>query len=286
MAREGRFRRPRDLENWEESVRSVPAVRWSGKARAARDLVVREEPLEIRLGGLPLAVTMRTPGADEELVTGWLLTERIVGAPSEIASVGPCSAGGGEGSENTIRVTLAPGAKVDFERLRRNLYASSSCGICGKATIENALRSASPLQNDTSRFAATFFPPLVPRLAAAQDLFGLTGGLHAAGLFAPDGRLLAVREDVGRHNALDKAIGWAIREGRFPLPGHVLVVSGRISYEIVQKALVARIPVVAAVSAPSSLAVELAARARMTLIGFLRGPRFNVYGDKRRVVPL
>ncbi len=263
----------------------VARVRYAGEhAVKAEDSVALEEPLEIQLGGAPLAVLMRTPGHDPDLALGFLVTERVVASPAQVASVRHCRAvSDPDASENVIRVVLAPGVAVDLDALRRNLYASSSCGICGKATIANALASAPPLV-DASRFESEFFPPLPQRLQAAQPAFAATGGLHAAGLFAPDGALLVVREDVGRHNAVDKVIGWALREGRLPLAGHVLLVSGRISYELVQKALVARIPVLAAVSAPSSLAVEFAEQARLTLIGFLRGSSFNVYGESSRVV--
>jgi FdhD protein len=247
------------------------------------DTVAVEEPLEIQLGGAPLAVVMRTPGHDDELALGFLVTERVVAKPEQVLSVRHCRAVSDvEASENILRVLLAPGVEVDLDALRRNLYASSSCGICGKATIANALVSAPPLA-DASRFDAAFFTALPQRLEAVQPAFAATGGLHAAGLFAPDGELLVVREDVGRHNAVDKVIGWALRAGRLPLAGHVLLVSGRISYELVQKALVARIPVLAAVSAPTSLAVALAEDARVTLVGFLRGRSFNVYGERSRV---
>jgi FdhD protein len=254
-----------------------------GLGEEAEDSVALEEPLEIQLGGAPLAVLMRTPGHDPDLALGFLVTERVVDSPAQVVSVRHSRAvSDPDASENVIRVLLAPGVRVDLDALRRNLSASSSCGICGKATIANALASAPPL-DDESRFASAFLPPLPERLQAAQPTFARTGGLHAAGLFAPDGSLLVAREDVGRHNAVDKVIGWALREGRLPLAGHVLLVSGRISYELVQKALVARIPVLAAVSAPSSLAVELAQSARMTLVGFLRGSSFNVYGERSRV---
>jgi FdhD protein len=268
-----------------EDLARVSRVRFTdGQAEAHSDAVAREEPLEIQLGGAPLAVLMRTPGHDDELALGFLVTERVVASPAQVASVRHSRTVTDEdASENVIRVLLAPGVSVDLDALRRNLYASSSCGICGKATIANALVSAPPL-DDGSRFASAFFPPLPQRLRAAQPTFARTGGLHAAGLFAPDGSLLVAREDVGRHNAVDKVIGWALREGRLPLAGHLLLVSGRISYELVQKALVARIPVLAAVSAPTSLAVDLAQRARMTLVGFLRGRSFNVYGERSRVL--
>jgi FdhD protein len=193
------------------------------------------------------------------------------------------TAGGRRVRGNTVRVTLRQGVAVDLEALRRNLYASSSCGVCGKATLANAMAAAPPLDDDL-RLPAAFFHDLPERLRKAQAAFERTGGLHAAGLFARDGELVVVREDVGRHNAVDKVVGFAARGGRLPLAGHVLLVSGRISFEIVQKALAARVPVVAAVSAPSSLAIELATAANMTLVAFLRGRGFNAYGRCERVV--
>lgn len=268
-----------------DATSRVPLLRFAEeRGEASRDQVAREEPLEIRLGGVPLAVVMRTPGDDAELATGFLVSERVVEKPGDVESVRHCRvAHHADAADNVVQVVLAPGVQVDLDRLRRNLFASSSCGICGKATIENALATAPPLV-DPARFAPDFFYALPGRLAAEQPAFERTGGLHAAGLFAPDGALLVAREDVGRHNAVDKVLGWALRAGRFPLSGHVLLVSGRLSYEIVQKALVARIPVLAAVSAPSSLAVELAARGGITLVGFLRGRGLNVYGQRERVI--
>ncbi len=262
----------------------VARVRFSGaRGETQDDAVAIEEPLEIQLGGISLAVVMRTPGHDEELALGFLVTERVVASAAQVLSARHCRAvADPDASENVLRVVLAAGVKVDLDALRRNLYASSSCGICGKATIANALVSAPPLV-DASRFEAAFFTALPQRLEAVQPTFAATGGLHAAALFAPDGALLVVREDVGRHNAVDKVIGWALRAERLPLAGHVLLVSGRISYELVQKALVARIPVLAAVSAPSSLAVKFAENARLTLVGFLRGRSFNVYGERSRI---
>jgi FdhD protein len=267
-----------------DATSGTSLLRFQGARSQARDdVVAREEPLEIRLGGVPLAVVMRTPGHDAELASGFLVTERVVEKLGDVESVRHCRVARDPGAEdNVIQVVLSPGVQVDLERLRRNLFASSSCGICGKATIENALASAPPLE-DPVRFPPEFFYALPGRLAERQSVFERTGGLHAAGLFAPDGALLAVREDVGRHNAVDKVLGWALGQGRLPLAGHVLMVSGRLSYEIVQKALVARIPVLAAVSAPSSLAVELAARSGITLVGFLRGRGLNVYGRRERV---
>jgi len=252
--------------------------------RADRDVVAREEPLEIQLSGVPLAVVMRTPGHDEELAAGFLLTERVIAAPDDVVSIRHCrEARSPEAADNVVRVVLSEGVAVDWEALRRNLYASSSCGLCGKATIENALACAPPL-DDPARFAPELLPGLPGRLEAAQTAYARTGGLHAAGLFDAQGRLLTAREDVGRHNAVDKVLGARLREKHWPLPGHLLLVSGRVSFEIVQKALAARIPLVAGVSAPSSLAVELAARARMGVVGFLRGGAFNVYAETARLV--
>jgi FdhD protein len=253
------------------------------RAAPARDLVAREEPLEIQLCGATLAVVMRTPGHDGELVRGFLVTERVVQRAADITAIRHCTVvSDPDAEDNVINVTLREGVAIDLESLRRNLFASSSCGVCGKATMENALAVAPPL-DDPARFEARFFHGLADRLIAAQPIFARTGGLHAAGLLAPDGALLAVREDVGRHNAVDKIIGWALERDRVPLTGHVLMISGRISFEIVQKALAARIPAIAAVSAPSSLAVDLAARAGIMLVGFLRGGRFNVYGQRERL---
>ena len=251
----------------DDSTRRIELLRWDGDgAVAERDLVVCEEPLEIQLRGATLAVVMRTPGHDTDLVRGLLVTERVVRRAADIASIRHCSVvTDPDADENVIAVTLRDGVAIDLEALRRNLYASSSCGVCGKATIENALAVAPPL-DDVARFAPAFFRGLAERLVA------------------PDGELLVVREDVGRHNAVDKVVGWALERDRLPLAGHVLMVSGRISFEIAQKALAARLPVVAAVSAPSSLAVQLAESAGMMLVGFLRAARFNVYGRDRLVV--
>jgi FdhD protein len=268
----------------EEAVQSVSVVRFGrGRGRQSQDEVASEEPLEIQLGGASLAVVMRTPGHDDELVLGILITERVIRSIHDLLSLRHCSvAPHPEAVGNVMRALLQPGVHVDLERLRRNLYASSSCGICGKATIENAVAIAPPL-DDSTRFPRSIFASLMERMRSAQAAFHRTGGLHAAGLVAGDGRLLVVREDVGRHNAVDKVIGWAARRGRLPLSGHALLVSGRISYEIVQKALAARLPLVAAVSAPTSLAVRLAEEAGIGLIGFLRGSGFNVYGRSERV---
>ena len=276
--------RVQDEDALADSVAHVEVVRVAhGEARAQRDAVAREEPLEIQIGGTPLAVVMRTPGHDADLALGFLASERVIAGIDDVLSVRHCrEARTPEAADNVVRVALAEDVRVDWEALRRNTYASSSCGVCGKATIENALACAPPIE-DPARFAAGFFPPLPAQLAAAQPGFAHTGGLHGAALFDAEGRLLAVREDVGRHNAVDKVLGYCLREKRWPLAGHVLLVSGRISFEIVQKALAARLPLVAGVSAPSSLAIELAERAGMALVGFLRGSGFNVYGNTARV---
>ncbi len=275
----------RDAPSELESIARVRMLRFGPRgARRETDAVAREEPLEIQIGGTPLAVVMRTPGHDVELAAGFLVSERVIGGWDDVVSVRHCrEAAHPDAADNVVRVVLADGVRVDWEALRRNLYASSSCGVCGKATIENALACAPPL-DDRARFDAARLPDWVARLEAAQPGFAHTGGLHAAGLFDAAGRLVAAREDVGRHNAVDKVIGHCLREKHWPLSGHALLVSGRISFEIAQKALAARVPLVAGVSAPSSLAISLAERAGLTLVGFLRGRGFNVYGDASRVV--
>jgi FdhD protein len=267
-----------------EGSRPAAIERWSeGAARPASDRVACEEPLELQLDGTALAVVMRTPGHDLELARGFLVTERIVDGPGDLASLRHESVSpGGDAAENVVRATLRPGLAVDLERLRRNFYASSSCGVCGKASVDGALATAPPLR-DEARFDPALLLELPGRLREAQGAFAETGGLHAAALFDASGRLLVVREDVGRHNAVDKVVGWAAAAGRLPLAGHGLLVSGRISFEIVQKALAARIPLVAAVSAPSSLAIELASASGVALVGFLRGRSFNAYGRVERL---
>ena len=243
-----------------------------------------EEPLEIQVGATSLAVVMRTPGRDRELALGFLLTEGIISGPDQLISLhAHARTADPEAEDHVVRAVLAPGVAPDLDALRRNLYASSSCGICGKATIESALAHAPPL-DDPARFEAAFFAGLPDPVRARQAVFQRTGGLHAAALFDPVGELLVVREDVGRHNALDKVVGWAVEQRLVPLAGHVLLVSGRISYEVVQKALAARVPVVAAISAPTSLAVALAEKSGIALVAFLRGGRFGLYGDRGRVV--
>src|SRR5512143_1589378 len=274
------------MDDESEPIREVALTRVAAAgATADRDVVACEEPLEIQVRGVPVAVLMRTPGHDEELARGFLVTERIVRGVDEITAVRHCRVVEEPAAEdNVIAVSLRGDVALDLEALRRNLFTSASCGICGKATIDQALAVAPPL-DDPTRVAPATVRAVMTRLAAAQPVFAATGGLHGAGLFTADGALRVVREDVGRHTAVDKVVGWALARGPLPLAGHILAVSGRISFEIAQKALAARIPIVAAVSAPTSLAVDLAERAGLTLVGFARGEGFNVYGDRQRIAP-
>lgn len=247
------------------------------------DELVVEEPLEIRVGGVPLAVTMRTPGHDRELVAGFLLSEGIVGSTAELAGIGHCWDPETPERRNVVDVTRADDASLDIEALRRNVYASSSCGLCGTVTLESVEKRCVPIE-DKVEIAASVLTELPSQLRKAQTVFGRTGGLHAAALFDAAGSLEVVREDIGRHNAVDKVIGFHLLRDRLPLEGRVLLVSGRASFEILQKAAMARIPVVAAVSAASSLAVSLAEQQGQTLVAFLREGSFNVYTGRQRIV--
>jgi FdhD protein len=251
------------------SASSVAVVRLP-EGETEQDEIAVEEPLEIRVEGRPIAVTMRTPGHDEELALGFLISEGV--APIR-ASLPPDLAA------NTVDVE-AEG--FDFERLSRNFYTSSSCGVCGKGALE-AVAVDSPRVTSELTVPATLVSELPERLRAAQPTFAATGGLHATGLFAVDGELLVVREDVGRHNAMDKVVGWAFGRGLLPLADKILCVSGRLSFELVQKAAVAGCPVLVAVGAPSTLAVELARDRRVTLCGFVRNGRVNVYSEPWRI---
>jgi FdhD protein len=257
----------------------------AGASRERIDVLAAEEPMEVRVGGDTVAVTMRTPGHDFELAVGFCLTEGLLDAPDDLATVRYCAGMDEEGRNtyNVVDVTTRSGRAVAPE-LRRNLYTTSSCGVCGTASLDAVRKHVAPVHDDVTVISAESLTLLPERLRAAQSAFERTGGLHAAGLFTADDEVVCVREDVGRHNAVDKVIGWAATAGRLPLDGHVLMVSGRVAFEIAQKALVARIPIVAAVSAPSSLAVELAVDAGMTLVGFLRGSSMNVYAGAERVV--
>ena len=266
----------------------TPVLRIRGGQHTTRpDTVAAEEPLEIRLGGTPLAVTMRTPGDDFDLVHGFLATEGVIGGHDDIAGLRYCNSvdDDGRNTYNVVDVDLAPGVPMPDTGLERNFYTSSSCGVCGKASID-AIRTKTrfDVAGDDLRLPLEVLFTLPDELRAAQQVFDKTGGLHAAGLFTADGKLVALREDVGRHNAVDKVIGDGVRAGRLPLSGHVLMVSGRASFELTQKAAMAGIPVLAAVSAPSSLAVELAREVGITLVGFLRGDGCNVYTRPERIV--
>ncbi len=261
-----------------KALRTKPIARIKGGAVESRDDVLAvEEPLEIRVAGRSVAVVMRTPGHDRELAAGFLVTEGLLRRRDDIVDLVYCgSSGGAAPQENVLEVVLAPGVAIDFAKLSRNVFTSSSCGVCSKASIE-AVRAtfpplAAPLAPRREILAA-----LPERLRAVQRAFAATGGLHGAGLFAADGELEVVREDVGRHNALDKVIGHAFFAERLPLAQSILLVSGRVSFEIVQKALAAGIPCLAAISAPTSAAVELARESGQTLVGFLRGAEMNVY---------
>ncbi len=253
-------------------------------AQVCKDLLTVEEPLEIRLGQEPIAVIMRTPRDDFELAAGFLLTEGLICGPEDLGAISYCSAAEPPNQKNIVEVRLRDGVEFDLAQLKRNFYASSSCGVCGKASIEAITRQAPPLAADFSIELEVLYG-LEQKLRSAQDVFEKTGSLHAAGLFDEEGELLALREDVGRHNAVDKLVGAFVLRGR-PMPlRSVLMVSGRTSFEIVQKAHIAGISVVAAVSAPSSLAVDLAREAGLTLVGLLRGRGCNVYTGEEKIVP-
>ncbi|MZD06057.1 formate dehydrogenase accessory sulfurtransferase FdhD [Streptomyces sp. SID5785] len=276
--------------------RKVIRVR-DGRVSSRPDTLVAEEPLEIRLNGRPLAITMRTPGDDFALAAGFLVSEGVLGSASDLQNIvycagatqevppGPSGSGRGSNTYNVVDVRTAPGVELPDITLERNVYTTSSCGLCGKASLD-AVRT-------TARFPIADAPPvrLEPELLASlpdrlrdrQRVFDRTGGLHAAALFDEEGDLLDIREDVGRHNAVDKLVGRALQGGGLPLSRSVLMVSGRASFELAQKAVMAGIPVLAAVSAPSSLAVDLAAESGLTLIGFLRGSSMNVYAGEHRV---
>ena len=258
------------------------------------DLVATEEPFEIRLGYSrrdgsraeePVSVTMRTPGHDEDLAVGFLFTEGIIRARSDVQSVVARGQRAADGLINVVRVELTPGVEVNFKRLERNFYMTSSCGVCGKASIEAvAVQGQYDIGAAGLRMSGAALGRLPAALKTQQAVFEQTGGLHASGLFDATGTIVALREDVGRHNALDKLIGNALLHGQVPLEGHGVIVSGRASFELMQKSKMAGIPLVAAVGAPSSLAVELAREFGITLVGFLKADRFNVYSRPDRIV--
>jgi len=258
-----------------------------GTSRSKRDdILAAEEPLEIRVGGRSLAITMRTPGHDVELAAGFLVSEGIIATGDDFAAARYCAGATVEGLNtfNVLDVTLAPGVPAPDPSLAREFYTTSSCGLCGKASIDAVrTRSVHPVSADPLRVDAAMLTRFPDQLRAGQAVFDKTGGLHAAALFdGATGEMLVLREDVGRHNAVDKVVGWAVTEGRLPLTGTVLMVSGRASFELAQKASMAGIPMLTAVSAPSSLAAELASELGMTLVGFLRGESMVIYaGDER-----
>lgn len=262
-------------------MKRVRITRWEppGVLRRSSDVVAIEEPLELRVDTRPVAVIMRTPGNDEELAVGFLLSEGILAQRADVRELrrDPRNRDG-----NVMDVFLAPEVAVDFSQLTRHVFASSSCGLCGKSSIASVRRQFPRIQGGF-QIARERLLALPDTMRAAQDTFSATGGLHAAALFDGTGNLIHLREDVGRHNAVDKVIGRAFLDGRWPLPDCGLLVSGRTSFEIIQKALAAGISLVAAVSAPTSLAVEFARKSGLTLVGFLRPGRFNVYGDTGRV---
>jgi FdhD protein len=257
-------------------------VRWkAGRTTRHNDQLAREEPLEIRVQGRSVAVTMRTPGHDRELAAGFLLTEGIIRERGDEIEILHCRAA--TAPDNTLNVFLAASVKVDFAQLTRHVFATSSCGLCGKASIASVHQHFPPL-NSSLKVAAQTLVGLPAIMRAAQRTFIETGGLHASAVFDAAGNLIVLREDVGRHNALDKVLGHGLLEGRLPFDAHILLVSGRASFEILQKALAGRIPIVCAVSAPSSLAVQFAQESGQTLVGFLRGETMNVYAGAERIV--
>jgi len=263
--------------------RSARIASFAGDAAVEKDdLVAHEEPLELQIQGVSCAVVMRTPGDDEDLAIGFLVSERVIERLADVVSARHCSAvSEPEAEENVMRIVLADGVEAPLERLRRNLYASSSCGICGKATIEAAMACTSRVKEGVEVDASTLYR-MPAALRRQQSTFDETGGLHAAGLFGARGDLLLLREDVGRHNAVDKIIGAALRSA-VPLERSVLLVSGRVSFEVVQKAATAGISLIAGVSAPTSLAIRFGEALNVTVIGFLRGETMNVYCHARRV---
>jgi len=263
------------------STESRFVLRWQNGTTPTRvkDELAAEEPLEIQVDTHSVVVTMRTPGHDHELAAGFLLSEGLIKSPQEILKIAPYVR---NLSGNVLDVFLAPGVKVDFSQLTRHVFASSSCGLCGKASIESVHRHFKRVKSAV-KIPVKRIARLPDELRKGQSSFEVTGGLHAAGLFTAGGKLLVLREDVGRHNAVDKVLGYALLNSLLPLDKHVLVVSGRTSFEIMQKALSARVCIVAAVSAPSSLAVQFAVESGQTLLGFVRGDRLNIYSHPERI---
>jgi len=258
----------------------VHKVNTAGFSSEVGDVTAREEPLEIRVEGRSVAVVMRTPGHDEELAAGFLVSEGVVQRPRDILEVSQCPSTNNKHG-NIVDVLLG-GAVVNWDSLTRHVFSASSCGLCGKTSIESVFQQF-PAVKGNRKVSPKLIASLPDKLRAAQETFAKTGGLHASGLFDLDGNLVVLREDVGRHNALDKILGYALQRDLLPLDRHILLVSGRVSFEIIQKALAGGISLVAAISAPSSLAVDFAQEAGQTLIGFLRGETMNVYTHPQRV---
>ena len=260
-----------------------------GRVRVRSDALATEEPMEIRLLAgqtkQTVAVTMRTPGTDFELAAGFLYGEGIISSPDDVLKISYCvdSDIDAEQQYNIVNVELRANREFDLRPLERHFYTTSACGVCGKASLEQLALRGCPIVPPGPEVIAETIYSLPNTLREAQGLFDATGGLHAVALFDKEGELLALREDVGRHNATDKLVGWALLEGRLPLTDHIVLVSGRSSFEIMQKCLTAGVPVVCAISAPSSLAVDVAREFSMTLVGFLRGGRFNVYAGSDRI---
>jgi FdhD protein len=277
--------RPRRGSKTKTRVRVVE----DGRVRVRPDTLATEEPMEIRLltgqATQTVAVTMRTPGADFELAAGFLYGEGIIDSPDDVQKISYCidSDLDAEQRYNIVNVELRGGHEFDLRPLERHFYTTSACGVCGKASLEQLELRGCPVMTAGPEVSAEVINTLPEKLREAQGLFDATGGLHAAALFDDKGELIALREDVGRHNATDKLVGWALLEGRLPLTDHIVMVSGRSSFEILQKCLTAGAPVVCAISAPSSLAVDVAKQFGMTLVGFLRGGRFNVYSGSERI---
>jgi FdhD protein len=265
------------------AVSRVEVLKAGPKAtpKSGRDSLAVEEPLEIRVRGRSVAVTMRTPGYDRELAVGFLLTEGIIRDRQAVVEILHCRAAAAP--DNTLNVFLAPSLNVDFAQLTRHVFATSSCGLCGKASIESVHQHFPPVKSRTKVSASTL-ARLPKVMREAQAAFNQTGGLHAAAVFDAKGELVVLREDVGRHNAVDKVLGHGFLEGPWPFDSHILLVSGRASFEIMQKALAGRIPIVCAISAPSSLAVDFARESGQTLVGFLRGEEMNLYAGAERIV--
>ena len=264
------------------SIELTQVIQWEDAETArVEDYLAAEEPLEMRSRRNSLGVTLRTPGDDEELVAGFLFTEGIIGRREDLVALRMPSDKDPE--RNLVRVTFDPSVRLAANSAARRFSAGSACGVCGKASITQLRQRGLRRPKAASPLDPEILCQLPLKLRAAQAVFGRTGGLHAAALFGPSGELLVLREDIGRHNAVDKAIGWVLLDGRLPLTGHVLVVSGRGGFEIVQKAITAGIPLLASVSAPSSLAVQLARELGLTLVGFLRRRRFVIYSGEERI---